>query len=62
MIRRQKMIHYGYEFYLITYKNLELREIQIYMIHSEQAEVHQENYLIEDGADVPAMHIDPGNR
>ena len=24
----------------------------------EQAELHQENYLIKDGADVPAMHID----
>lgn len=87
VIRRQKMIHHGYEFYLMTYKNLELREIQIYMIHSEleqcigrsrllrenatvylfsdfpceQAEVHQENYLKENGADVPAMHIDRMN-
>ena len=27
----------------------------------EQAEVHQENYLKENGADVPAMHIDRMN-
>lgn len=35
MICRQRIVHCGYEFHMMTYRNTQLREIQIYIIHSE---------------------------
>lgn len=51
-ICRLKIVHHGYEFYMMTYRNIELREIQIYMIHSELEQCIGRSRLLRENATV----------
>lgn len=51
-ICRQKIVHHGYEFHMMTYENTELREIQIYMIHSELEQCIGRSRLLRENATV----------
>ena len=51
-IYRQKIQHHGYEFFMMTYGNESLREIQLYMIGSELEQCIGRSRLLREDANV----------